>query len=730
MKVKFLFFFLYITIVLDSIYGTTYSTQWMNRKNIVMLYMSSKTSSTDSIAYYKKQAVAELRAFEKLSGASRLVSKIFADNLKHAKQYLTRAEKISKADDVELIFLKGVLQRLDGRLKEAEQSFKKIVSIDDRYAAYDFSNVWLQLGSTYREMNEFDLAIDAYKQGALINLNDTWPLIQLSIIFIELNKPQEASEAFYGGLNEINDPQNVDRLFIDVRDIASQAEIKQWESLENNQSKLEFLRIFWKKRDPNPIDPVNERLVEHYKRLSYARMNYSKPFKPWYDDRGTLFVRLNKPDRIYYGRPRQSIKENESWLYDNIKSGLFYDLVDVGGYFEIRSLFDAVEKDARIEDVVELFNERAAYNPYYQRLAVKIKTEADVQQLRYEEKAGMGTPGGTSKPDETALVMDASRTRFAAGMLGTNTFLQDNLFNLGYSGSQHFIFDVGAPHLPINCNFASFKAAKTNTRLEFYYAVPFNQLNFIPNISETNKFTTSLKLSMTLFDLKYDEVKKLDREFDITASGNEISSHFYIDQMDNEIPPGKYVAALEIRNNEKDKVGIYQFVISVRDYSADSLTVSDIEIAQYVDNTISKEKFVKPKSTLKVVPNPAAGILKTKPLTVYYEVYNLTLNDEGKSSYQISYSIKMAENSDFLGKIKGVFSGKKEASTSSITTKEGKSTTEREYIGFDISELPPGVATLEIKVKDLLSSRESSSTINLTIQDEEKKKTDETEKKP
>lgn len=669
----------------------------------------------DSSEYYKNKALIELKNYENMSGALRIFSKLFGDNLKRASQYLTKVLKNNPAD-TEGALLMGMLQRFEGKLRESETTFKQIIAKDDRFQAFDLPNVWLQLGSTYREMGEYDLAIDAYKQGALINLTDTYPLIQLAMVFMDIGKDDEACEAFYGGLNGIGDSSNIEKIFIDAKEIAATEEIKQWESFKTTSEKLNFLRMFWKRRDPNPIDPVNQRLIEHYKRLNYARQTYSKAFKPWYDDRGALYIKLGKPEKIYFGRPRQNIKENESWFYDNIKAGLFFDFVDYHGFYQLTSLFDAVDHSAHVEDIVELFNERSSYNPYYQKIALKIRTQADVEQQRAEEQmqnvTGMPSVGYLDR---------ISRAQSAAGVLQTNDNIQDNSFNLNYASRQNFIFDVGAPHLPINCNFASFKASNKTTRLEFYYAVPFDQLNFIPNISETNKFTTSLKLNMTLFDLKYDEVKKLDKEFDISAGGNEISSHFYIDQMDNEIPPGKYVAALEIRNNEKDKVGIYQFVVSVRDYSADSLTVSDIEIAQYVDNTITKEKFVKPKSTLKVVPNPAAGILKTKPLTVYYEIYNLTLNDEGKSSYQISYSIKMADNKDFFGKIKGVFSGKSEASTSSITTKEGKSTTEREYIGFDISELPTGVATLEIKVKDLNSAKESGSTINLTIQEEEKK---------
>ncbi|KAB2881409.1 GWxTD domain-containing protein [bacterium] len=708
----------YLALLSVLSYGFTKSSA-IASEIVIQRAINAQMDVQDSSLYYKKLAFTELKNYENMSGALRIFSKLFGDNLKRSSQYISKVLK-NNAEDTEGIFLKGMLQRFEGKLRESEASFKQVISKDDRFVAFDLPNVWLQLGSTYREMGEYDLAIDSYKQGALINLEDTFPLIQLSLVFMDIGKDEEACEAFYGGLNDIRDPVTIEKVFIDAKEIASTDEIKQWESFKSNPEKLEFLKTFWKRRDPNPIDPVNQRLIEHYKRLNYARQTYSKAFKPWYDDRGALYIKLGKPERVYYGRPQQNIKENESWFYDNIKAGLFYDFVDFHGSYQLTSLFDAVDHSAKIQDIVELFNERSSYNMYYQKIALKIKTQADVEQQRIEEQmqnAGGGLTG------IGPLIDRLSRARDAAGALQTNQNLQDNTFNLNYVNKQNFIFDVGAPHLPINCNFASFKGNKKDSRLEFYYVVPFNQLNFVPSISETNKFSTGLKLNFALFDLKYDEVMKLDRDYMITAGGNEITSHFYIDQLDNEIPPGKYVAALEIRNNEKDRVGIYQFVVSVRDYSSDTLTVSDIEIAQYVDNTITREKFVKPKSTLKVVPNPAAGLLKNKPLTVYYEIYNLTLNNDGKSSYQISYSIKMAEGGQgFLKAITGVFGNKQEASTSSITTKEGKSTTEKEYIGFDISELPTGVATLEVKVKDLNSSKESSSVINLTILDEEKKK--------
>ena len=60
---------------------------------------------------------------------------------------------------------------------------------------------------------------------------------------------------------------------------------------------------FWLERDPTPTTPVNERLLEHWKRVTDARLlfryNRSSPFGT--DDRGTFLVKYGTPDRIKKG---------------------------------------------------------------------------------------------------------------------------------------------------------------------------------------------------------------------------------------------------------------------------------------------------------------------------------------------------------------------------------------------------------------------------------------------
>ncbi|MBX7150287.1 GWxTD domain-containing protein [bacterium] len=683
--------------------------------------MSQKQLDTQdsSLISLKNAAVLELKSYEELTGALKFLAKLFGDKLKNADKNLKIVLE-KNSEDIEGLFLKGILLRFKGDLDESENLFKRVISKDDRYVAFDFPNVWLQLGYLYKEEKKYELAVDAFKQGAIINLQDTWPLIELSLVFIEMNRPEEASEAFNAGLNEIKNIKLINKLFIDVQDIATKFELAQWDSLNSDNEKLQFLKTFWKKRDPNPIDPVNQRLIEHYKRLTYARQSYGRPLKPWYDDRGLVYVRLGKPDRVYFGKPKQDVRENESWLYDNIKAGLHFDFVEFNGNYELRSLLDAAEKSASMEEIISIFEERSMLHSYYQEMYQKIRTQADVQRGRAEEQLNNFSYGGGGNLNSAFERLEQSQ--MGVQFLGNNTYQQDYIGNQVFAQqNQHFVFDFGAPHLPMNVNFASFKGSTKNSRLEFYFIVPFEKLSFIPDKNQFEKYSSNLKLNLKIYDTKYNEITSTEREVTVNSNATELKTHFYLDQIEHELSPGKYVMAVEVRNNEKDRVGIYQFVVSVRDYSADTLTVSDIELAQYVDNTLVKDKFVKPQSTLKVVPNPAAGILKNKPLTVYYEVYNLTVNNEGKSSYQVSYSIKMLDtDQSFLSSIAGIFSSSKDASTTSVTVKEGKSTSEKEYIGFDISELPKGVARLEIKVKDLLSNKETVSGINLTIVEDEK----------
>lgn len=66
---------------------------------------------------------------------------------------------------------------------------------------------------------------------------------------------------------------------------------------------LQSVKNFWTVNDPTPHTVYNERLMEHWERIAYAKNTYSTNRKSdfGFDDRGISYIKYGKPDRIASG---------------------------------------------------------------------------------------------------------------------------------------------------------------------------------------------------------------------------------------------------------------------------------------------------------------------------------------------------------------------------------------------------------------------------------------------
>lgn len=170
----------------------------------------------------------------------------------------------------------------------------------------------------------------------------------------------------------------------------------------------------------------------------------------------------------------------------------------------------------------------------------------------------------------------------------------------------------------------------------------------------------------------------------------------------------RYIISLEAINNDTDKVGIYQLPVTVRDYTGSDLMMSDIVPA--VEITRGHGRFYKEAAGLNVVPNPAPVVDRTKPLFLYFEVYNLTLDGRGRSRYEIRYGIQREKK-----KVLGLFGGGKAREIHQVTTKEANARTVFESIGLDVRDLKEGGVTIQIEIRDLLNHSETRSEVSLVL---------------
>lgn len=115
-----------------------------------------------------------------------------------------------------------------------------------------------------------------------------------------------------------------------LRVIATEEEMQELERAPVDEREQRW-REFWRRRDPNPRTPENERLEEHFRRVGYARTHLKDGFDDGArSDRGEVYIRHGEPDSVERGAPSlDTFTEYEVWRY--LQDGITYYFRDTSG---------------------------------------------------------------------------------------------------------------------------------------------------------------------------------------------------------------------------------------------------------------------------------------------------------------------------------------------------------------------------------------------------------------
>ena len=111
-------------------------------------------------------------------------------------------------------------------------------------------------------------------------------------------------------------------------------------------------------------------------------------------------------------------------------------------------------------------------------------------------------------------------------------------------------------------------------------------------------------------------------------SEQEIEKRIYINQHTEQLNPGLYNIALQLDNRSGKKMAILRAQLNVKDFSRDSLMISDIQLASQIREGVTASRNAKPNGIL-VVPYLNNIINKARPISVYFEIYHLTVDESG-----------------------------------------------------------------------------------------------------
>lgn len=160
---------------------------------------------------------------------------------------------------------------------------------------------------------------------------------------------ETASSIYLWGLSAESIKSNSEALKLELamlRPLAGQESFKEWQQLFEQENPLVYKKIhsFWQQLNPTPSTRYNERLIEHWERIAYAREHFDRRNDPPYgtDDRGVEYVRYGEPDKIKSGTLTLSTGEvyNDCRAFPGCNPDMMRDVVmnlDPNPYFEVWS---------------------------------------------------------------------------------------------------------------------------------------------------------------------------------------------------------------------------------------------------------------------------------------------------------------------------------------------------------------------------------------------------------
>lgn len=226
---------------------------------------------------------------------------------------------------------------------------------------------------------------------------------------------------------------------------------------------------------------------------------------------------------------------------------------------------------------------------------------------------------------------------------------------------------------------ASFRAAQGQALQEFYYQIPFEQLEFRPVGAG---FEAEFKTGVTLSDSAGQVLLRDEWTQPLAAAQREeIAGRSLPNQFELTLSPGRYFISLAVSDSHSGKQGIAESWFRARAIPENGLALSDLQAASSIAVDTSQSKFS--KNGLKVVPHASAEFSPSQPLFYFYfEIYNLAPAD----SYEVHYSMKNAH-----GEVLRSLPAKMARAQASSSVEVG---------GIHAGNLPDSIAFLAIDVRE------------------------------
>jgi GWxTD domain-containing protein len=470
-------------------------------------------------------------------------------------------------------------------------------------------------------------------------------------------------------------PDREQALFLDLTYVASRKDLKQYERVSENEKEA-LKRRFWTRTDPSPLTKVNERLIEHYRRVANARAQFGEGRFPW-DDRGEVYVRFGAPDHISSSSDMQ------------------------------------LEMDREIQEARNNFVQR-------KRIALRVKPGQPMFPVSGNTRWMYWVYTRLEGGSEFTFVSPFKRSeyKFATVPDGLGVGLMADL--MAYQGQvvlndlvsrEPWVYEADFSELPIDFFYypASFRGDNGQTRLEIYYGLAASEMSRLPVDENTDRIL--LDRGLAIFDSLWVEQHRIQDQLTFnTPSKKQISDNAFIPgMMAFDVRPGSNYLSLQVRDVVSGKSQVYHQALIVSDFSGtDHLMMSDIELAFWIAPAQKEGEFV--KKGLSVVPMASKSFYIGQTAFVYFELYNLQKDEFSQTRYRVEYIFQSQEKGVApiralrgLGRVLKIRERSKEVKIS--YEQSGDLADDVTYVELDLHDVEAGGQRVRVEVTDLLTNQ-------------------------
>jgi hypothetical protein len=248
-----------------------------------------------------------------------------------------------------------------------------------------------------------------------------------------------------------------------------------------------------------------------------------------------------------------------------------------------------------------------------------------------------------------------------------------------------------------------FRQSDNQDMLQVAYAVPISRLLKSDNASDTVDFEAGI----AVFDHRTESLFKETRHYSACYSSDQyIWNDWFIDEFEVPLDLEKVYIAVHGQAQELNLVDGWKYEYDLGDSARDQLSCSSMKLAFHIEASDASE--VPSRQNLKIIPNPSRKFEIDSPVFVYYEIYNLAFDEQGRTCYSITFTLKEAGEKDFLQAISGLFGSGKDYQISVESEQAGDNRTVCDYIVFDMGSAGEGEYELVLKVHDHIAGDEAS----------------------